>query len=210
MNTRRDVLCGLAASSLPMIGKTAPIKAMLGSRDSFLTNSEIAPTPYAYRIEYLDATQSTRMPTGIIASNGIIISGEALQRNANSVCGWDDANCMTNNLEFRWRYNSISVSAPQGTKFSFSWGPQIYFNGEFVGNRSLSPVSPKEVYLFDRNGGDNLRGRIYWINIENENGLVRAFIPVVDSNGTPCMFDRISKGFFYDANNRGYNAGPKI
>ena len=43
----------------------------------------------------------------------------------------------------------------------------------------------------------NFLGRIYTASLYDDNNLVRDFIPVKDANGVCCMFDKVTKQFFY-------------
>ena len=52
--------------------------------------------------------------------------------------------------------------------------------------------------------------RIYGCKLYDNDTLVRDFIPVLDPNGTPCMYDNVSKTFFYNAGTGNFIAGPVI
>ena len=51
---------------------------------------------------------------------------------------------------------------------------------------------------------------IYYFRIYDNTTLVRDFIPALDNNGTPCMYDKITKTFFYNAGTGDFIAGPVI
>ena len=57
------------------------------------------------------------------------------------------------------------------------------------------------IYLFATNSGGNpdhfMIGKIYYAKFYVNNVLVRDFIPVLDSNGKPCFFDKVEKKFYY-------------
>ena len=57
-----------------------------------------------------------------------------------------------------------------------------------------------------------LNGRFFSAKIwNNDTGvLVRDFIPVLDMNGTPCMFDKVEQKFYYNAGTDDFIAGPVI
>lgn len=52
--------------------------------------------------------------------------------------------------------------------------------------------------------------KIYYFQIYDNNVLVRDFIPVLDATGTPCMFDKVTKQFFYNQGTGNFIAGPAI
>ena len=52
--------------------------------------------------------------------------------------------------------------------------------------------------------------KIYSAKIYDNDVLVRDFIPVLDKNGTPCMFDKVEKKFYYNQGTGQFIAGPVI
>lgn len=53
-------------------------------------------------------------------------------------------------------------------------------------------------------------GKVYFVKIWDNNTLVRDFIPVLDFNNTPCMYDKVSGQFFYNQGTGNFIAGPVI
>ena len=45
---------------------------------------------------------------------------------------------------------------------------------------------------------------------DDNNTLIRYFIPVIDSDGVPCMFDKVEGKFYYNAGTGDFIAGPVI
>ena len=99
---------------------------------------------------------------------------------------------------------------------SFSTIPNnIYFNDTNVSNLTDAQTTrnSNNLYLFNVNGYsfNKFIGRIYYLKIWDSNDiLVRDFIPVLDKNGTPCMYDRVEKKFYYNAGTGQFIAGPVI
>jgi hypothetical protein len=50
--------------------------------------------------------------------------------------------------------------------------------------------------------------RIYGCKIWDDDELVREYIPVIDAQGTTCLYDLVSNEYFYGSSN--YIAGPKV
>ena len=101
-----------------------------------------------------------------------------------------------------------SRGAPQKVKITFTaylsrnGYPVITMNGETVRygtyNNSSAKGAVRDVYLFGTNRGNTKRyfsGRIYGFYLEGQINL----IPALDRNGTPCMYDTVSKKTFYNA-----------
>ena len=76
---------------------------------------------------------------------------------------------------------------------------------------SLLPTSNANIYLFKTNGATSGQPiRIYrWI-YESNGVKIRDFIPVLDMNGTPCMFDKVEQKFYYNQGTGDFIAGPVI
>ena len=55
-----------------------------------------------------------------------------------------------------------------------------------------------------------LHGKIYYIKIYDNNILVRDFIPVLDKDGVPCMFDKVEAKFYYNQGTGQFIAGPAL
>jgi len=79
---------------------------------------------------------------------------------------------------------------------------------------SNSPyVITANIYLFGRNYGgtpEPSKTRIYFCKLYDNNTLVRDFIPVLDSAGIPCMYDRVEDKFYYNSGTGNFIAGPVI
>jgi len=52
--------------------------------------------------------------------------------------------------------------------------------------------------------------RTYSFYVKKNDTLVRDFIPVLDPNGVPCMYDRVTDTFFYNSGTGDFIAGPVI
>lgn len=52
--------------------------------------------------------------------------------------------------------------------------------------------------------------KIYYFKIYDNDVLVRDFIPVLDKYGTPCMYDKVERKFYYNAGTGDFIAGPII
>ena len=49
---------------------------------------------------------------------------------------------------------------------------------------------------------------IYSVKFYNAGSIVRDFIPVLDTNGVPCMYDKVTEQFFYNQGTGQFIAGP--
>lgn len=73
-----------------------------------------------------------------------------------------------------------------------------------ITKNSYAPDGSRAIVLFARGAssyaenGNRTRGKIYYSKIWNKGELVREFIPVLDTNDVPCLYDKISGEFFYN------------
>lgn len=93
----------------------------------------------------------------------------------------------------------------------------VYWDGIFVGKSA----GHEDHFLFDFNpflgtvnpGGNkpinNASSRYYSYKVWNYNEvLMQDFIPVLDHDGVPCMYDRVTNEFFYNQGTGQFIAGP--
>ncbi len=70
------------------------------------------------------------------------------------------------------------------------------------------------LYIFSANQNNQqnrpFEGKIYYVKIYDNDTLVRDFIPVLDKNGTPCMYDKVENKFYYNAGTGQFIAGPVL
>ena len=92
----------------------------------------------------------------------------------------------------------------------------VFLNGNRVYNTPLTRNTPPDISLYmfalHTNQGitDYAKGRIYHLKLYDNDTLVHDFIPVLDSQNIPCMYDKVSKTFFYNQGTGDFIAGPVI
>ena len=79
---------------------------------------------------------------------------------------------------------------------------------DFTDNTSL----PIFLWALNTENGasEKIRGRIYYFTIYENSNITANFIPALDSNNKPCMFDTISKKAFYNQGSGDFIAGPEV
>ena len=93
-------------------------------------------------------------------------------------------------LEIDWTANATSTTVTDsvsGTAYTHTFGATI----NYLNNTTT-------LKLFQN--GDTQRSSIdmYYYQIYDNNVLVRDFIPVLDFNNTPCMYDKVSNTYYYN------------
>lgn len=106
------------------------------------------------------------------------------------------------------------------TKYNISWdGSNLKINGTIYDtlSQAYTPASYKSMFLFWCNCENTYSadvgkfvGRIYNWKIKQDGVLVRDFIPVLDWNMTPCMYDKVTDQLFYNQGSGTFQYGREI
>ena len=117
-------------------------------------------------------------------------------------------------------YRGGTVPTIQGVDYEFDIQAKDgvrtgYWNNENVSlNYSGSLCSNLPLHLFGHKSitvneiSEPLR--IYKFQIYLSSGIVRDFIPVLDPDGIPCMYDKVTNQYFYNQGTGNFIAGPVI
>lgn len=101
-------------------------------------------------------------------------------------------------LELSWNKNIIEYTINNSDSY-FIDTADVYFKD----------YAPLYLYtLYRANTPSNIK--IYYFQIYDNDVLVRDFIPVLDIEGTPCMYDKVERKFYYNAGAGDFIAGPLI
>lgn len=97
-----------------------------------------------------------------------------------------------------WGVNQRIVS-----RCNFQNDRKMIFNGNEVADLTdykISGTISNSVHLFNRHYSSTaiFKGRLYYARISENNAIVRDFIPVLDWNDRPCMYDKVSGKLFYN------------
>lgn len=95
----------------------------------------------------------------------------------------------------RYSWWNDCVYKPQDEVFNIKQdGKNTYINNELV-----REIKRNDIIFTDTSmqiGKANCR--IYYVNVYDENKkLIRNYIPVLDENGSPCLYDTVTKNYFY-------------
>ena len=85
----------------------------------------------------------------------------------------------------------------------------------YVTKNKQNFVTNNNIFLFRTNrvqvsSDSTYRGKIYSCKIYDNDILIRDFIPVLDYNGIPCLFDRVEGKFYYNQGTGQFIAGSAI
>ena len=78
--------------------------------------------------------------------------------------------------------------------------------------RDITPINP--ILIFNRYSANTMQYasdiKLYSAKFWQDDILVRDFIPVLDKDGVPCMYDKVEHKFYYNAGTGDFIAGPII
>lgn len=92
---------------------------------------------------------------------------------------------------------------------------KVVINDKSYAFPSRTFTSPFTIYLFACNTGGTVElesigaMKIWYCKLYEDSVLKHDFIPVIDLEGVPCFYDKITKKFFYNKGTGQFIAGPK-
>ena len=97
-----------------------------------------------------------------------------------------------------FKINTIYTAELSGTKMEFILedGTTPFTSGVTISD--FSSTVPMLLFKAQNVGGTGLNGKVYSCKIYHQDSLVRDFVPCLDANGKPCMFDLVSQKPFYN------------
>jgi len=189
------------------------------------------------KIEYLESNGSQYINTGYSAPNGFkaqvgvymsVINGGSFVMGAHN----DPSTSAADRNYLKVSYDGhVEIGAgdcywssyiiQSNTKYDIEFSTvknNIFLTGDNIVDKcgnGFVDRSLHALYLFGVNWANYLNGvfvgRIYYAKIYDENGtMVRDFIPILDKNNVPCMWDKITGQFFYNAGTGNFVAGPVV
>lgn len=174
-------------------------------------------------VEYLEASGTQYIDTGVIFNESVSYSWEIYGQALN-----------TGNTDYTWLIGTQTPWAmagiyPDQSQYTFYPVGTYYQNGQVVSNTNGEKYSPVKhvltqtgnssntlsLTLFARhnnNDGKSTSGskRIFGCKISKSGVVIRNFIPCLDKNNVPCMYDTITRTTYYNAGTGSFTYGRKI
>ncbi len=196
--------------------------------------------PYKCRVEYLQSSGTQYIDTGLKGKNNIDFDYKCIFTNLDGTAqcvggNWSGAGTSTVSLylglirtngNFAYHYDGTSSpvvvmnTTVQDTPYSIQGRMRVgeqymVINGtkSSVGTISSTFTSSLNMYLFgiNNNGLSNpAYMKLYYCKIYDNGNLVRDFIPVLDNNGRPAMYDQVSGQLFYNQGSGEFTYGRQI
>lgn len=173
-------------------------------------------------LEYIESTGTQYIDTGVVPDNNTGYDVEFSQNHYNvndiSGCGIGTPANATARFYLFYLYNSsnlgygfgnyytkvIALKTNQKYKGQMNYlnDRKVIFNGEELQTNLSEYVScNRTILLFARNMDDILKYsgyRLYNLKITNNSNIIRDFIPVLDKDGVPCLYDKVEQKYYYN------------
>ena len=184
-------------------------------------------------LEYIESTGTQWIDTGIIVNHSTEAEIEfADKKDSNplflvSTGSWYSKNfgiIINDYIRFYMNCDGLTTYA-RVSGVSISGNIKLLLTGIFLNDKRLSlsmgsiPSSSAftttysiPIFLMNDNGAPRYFSayKLKYFKLWQDDTLVRDMIPVLDYNGIPCMYDKISQQFFYNQGTGNFIAGPVI
>ena len=188
------------------------------------------------QLEYIQSTGTQYINTGINLSAGAEITTEfeftsvgtnyynPVYGTQNSASPWNSFYCRYDKQYARLVYtggytnnNSININTKYSTTQKISSSANEFWldNNKILDSTSSNTITTEPLYIFGmRNGGDTHTSfvKLYSLTIKNcTNGVVLYnFVPAKDNNDVVCLYDKVSKTYYYNSGTGTFTAGPEV
>lgn len=187
--------------------------------------SKLTKDPQYTELEYLESTGIQYIDTNIMPTNnmGINVKYKYHSNGSAAICGTfypksprrdvffvsSESGLTTSNLFATHRgitgsgKEQIELNKDYNCKINYLNDGKIYFNEQFFENIGTNELYPATILLFARLNASNnniaiSNSDIYYIEFTEGDKITHKFIPVLDKDGIPCMYDKIGKKFYYN------------
>ena len=168
-----------------------------------------------YEVEYLESTGKQYIDTGIIynASNTYDITTELCftKLGDDQLSGWDAGGAFGTRRGLFYNGTGFTENIIKDEFYQIELDINLTRSNLIVnsnqimsrGHGALSTYATDKGYPIFAMVSQNryvfyLSAKLKFMKIKENNNLVRDFMPVLDSNDIPCLFDKVSKECFYN------------
>ena len=157
---------------------------------------------------YNDGTVQYRMYVAISSHNGGILAFGFSNGNNNTSYGYNYLSSRALRVGVKSHVNAVFTSSD--ATLTIDDVQQV----RSVGGQRNDPISIGICGLHNTTAAQSeygFKGKTYYVKIyDGNNVLVGDYIPVKDSNGVACMYDKVTGNFFYNAGTGNFIAGPDL
>ena len=184
-------------------------------------------------IEYLENTGTQWIDTGVYTNGNIRWDLDTQLINTNRLCIFGSGGSTDHGLtslragdtyevysfirnDKRYSPGNVSIDTQRHTFVNDIYNGKVKVDRYEIDNiEPFNSSSSYRIYIGAyNNGSPNLQygwvARYYKLKIYDNDILVRDFIPVLDPDGVPCMYDKVEQKLYYNQGTGQFIAGPVI
>lgn len=222
----------LAENDVLSDGSIVTAAAMLPLLNSRNDKGEGILPPGYQKVEFLESSGTQYIDTGIVTDGTYTIAATLRGNNVSSpydIWGRRGSNGSSHAQRYKATYWLVAfyyvwggqISEPsldsaqvhdfivtEGQKNIIVDGKRFNLNALNLSEVNASNPSSKTHYLFSSNGG--IKGHVCFYSFRMQDGagnVVLDFVPVLNAEGTPCMFDTVTKQPFYNVGAGSFRVG---
>ena len=217
--------------------QTVPLPANWGDTVKSIRFFLLAPEsrPYATRLEYIQSSGSQWIDTGVQGRVGVAaeVDVTCVVMADNTVLGsridggntrffvvhWN-ANDLLGGLGANWYWAGRSIIQAGNRYFIRSvmenGNQSISVNGTVIGTKNQSSTldTGRSMYLFACHNGSSASygcsAKLHSAKIWLDGDMKRDFVPCLDPDGAPALYDRVSKGYFHNGGSGSFATGGTL
>lgn len=198
-----------------IVGKTRPKKKLRLIKDSPRR------VPVGFKeVEYLESTGTQYIDTGLDYFADFEVGIKLASNATNKALGNGQVYCMQRvaaNTPY-WQFssgtnNSWNSQVPITEFHIIKWKEdKIYSDNTFLKDKTKDLNSSNQMMLFGTDASHTYPNLIYFCKMWNPTTgeLVRDFIPCLDNNDIPCLWDRVEQKAYYNAGTGSFTYGHTI
>jgi len=191
-------------------------------------NSKIrkAYDPYRYQVEYIQSDKSSLINTGVDlfdsedfvmdldfelveAYDYVTLWAEATDSYESWVYSGRDLAVRIDNLKYQPA--KLALNTAYNLKIEGTSGSTltITLNGAST-TLSKTFQACDVMYLFGGYNNSGGKWKFYSLQLSKDGTLVREFIPVIDNDGVPALYDKVGGELYYNQGSGSFTAGPRV
>lgn len=177
---------------------------------------------------FLESTGTQRIVLNDIASNntGAILRATSMSYNdtppaginANGMRWYLPAPALQDVIRWGWKNNNdldITTELEHCYSVTYNWknNKKVILDGSQVGSLNDILFTASTIAVFAYKWGSNYsydEVRIFSLALSEEDNVVRDFMPALNAQGIPCLFDKISKQTFYNSGKGAFIVGMTV
>ncbi len=195
-------------------------------------NTENALPDGYQQVEYIESTGTQYIISDIEVQSGLKVESKSIVTEGGDMYIFGARNqygsCFFNGFygnKFQTNYNGYWLIGSQNLNTSYIIKTALEIGNQIVSvdglniytgaksDKIISDGTKCTIFCVNTNNTDNYyfyKGKAYYLKISKENDIIGYFLPVLDKDNVPCMYDIITKRTFYNKGSDEFLYGQKV